>query len=187
MKSGWATQLSSIKNERIYNMPHEEQNDALKQNNKIAIERYKFAIKCLGNEKKVVADVACGMGYGSHLLRQAGHDVIGIDKSDEAIDYARVNYPGNYFVWDIEMKCSFNVDVIVCLETLCHIQDPQKFIDELEVKELIVSAPINPNPNDGYKYRLHNLSEAQFRDILKEWEILSEFRQKKYLTLYCKK
>lgn len=174
-------------------MAHEEQNDALKNHNKVARQRYEFAIKCLGDgpgdRPKVIADLGCGMGYGSHLLRLPGHEVTGIDSSIDAIDYANEMYPGYYELENLE---TYNIsglmcDVIVCIETLCHLKEPQKFIDQLDVKELIISAPIDPDPNDGYKYRLHNLSEKQFKDMLKDWKIIDEFRQQKYLTIYAKK
>jgi SAM-dependent methyltransferase len=170
-------------------MKIEEQNDALKRNIKVALERYQFTIECL-KEKKMVIDLGCGFGYGCYLLRKAGHEVIGVDISEKAIEYARANYPGIYFVFDLEKEKLPNLhkfDVGVCLEVLCHLKDPQKFIDSLPFDELIISAPIDPNPRDGYFYRLHSLSELQFKELLKDWKILKEFRQKKYLTVYCKK
>jgi len=172
-------------------MKHREQNDALKEGNKIAVQRYQFAIKCLGELPKLVVDISCGFGYGSYLIREAGHNVIGIDNSQAAIDYARENYPGNYFVWDVEKIELSPFDVGVCLEALSHFKDPEAFINKLKVKELLISAPIDPDPNDGYFFRRHNLSERQFKDMLKDWKIVDEFWQKtkhnKYLTIYARK
>lgn len=168
---------------------HVERNDALKDNNKIALQRYWFAAECLGSHKMII-DLACGMGYGSYILRSAGNEVIGVDYSEEALDYARHNYPGIYFVFDLEKETLPDLpkfDAGVCLEALCHLKDPQKFIDNLKVKELVISAPIDPDPNDGYFYRLHHLSEQKLKELLRGWEIIKELRQKKYLTIYCKK
>lgn len=168
----------------------EERNDALKINNKIAVQRYNFVVKCLGNRKRNIIDYGCGMGYGSYLLRQAGYKVIGVDNSKEAIDYAKENYPGKYLICDIEDKKLYNFQIGVCLEVLCHLKDPWEFVNNLLVEEFIVSAPIDPNPNDGYFYRLHNLSKEQFRNMFddKKWKICDEFNQNnKYLTLYLKK
>lgn len=173
-------------------MSHVEQNDALKDNNKIALQRYNFAIECLGSEPKKVLDCGCGMGYGSFMLMNAGHFVTGIDKSEKAIEYAKINYSsfGNYGVTDIEKISTiedYDFDAVICLEVLCHLIDPQEFINKLKVEELIISAPIDPDPDDGYFYRLHNLSEREFKSILIDWKIIKEFRQKKYLTIYAKK
>ncbi len=167
-------------------MKIEEQNDALKRNIKTALQRYKFAIKCLGKGKEIV-DLGCGLGYGCYMLREAGNNVVGFDKSEEAIVYANKNYPGTYTVMDVEEQKIYGFDIGVCLEVLCHLRDPQKFIDNLEVKELVISAAIDPKKDDGYIYRLWNLSEEQFKNMFEDWKILKEFRQKDYLTLYIKK
>lgn len=165
----------------------EEQNDFLKRGINLPIKRYQFAIKCLGYGYKFVTDAGCGMGCGSFMLRNAGYEVIGIDKSEKAIAYAREHYPGDYKVADLEEMEFIADDAVVCLETLCHLKNPQNFIDKIKAKELVISVPINPNPDDGYKYRLWNLSEEDFREMLKGWEIKDELRQKGYLVLYCKK
>lgn len=167
----------------------EEQNDALKKNIKPAIERYKFVIDCLKDKPRVIADLACGMGYGAYMLKQAGHYVAGYDKSIKAIDYAKDNYSNIFYnVVDLEKVVIDGFDVAVCLEMLCHLKNPQKFIDNIKMKELIISAPIDPDKDDRYIYRLHNLSELQFRNMFKDkWKIIKELKQKKYLILYLKK
>jgi len=166
---------------------HVERNDALKINNKIAVERYKFAIQCL-DDLMIIADLGCGMGYGTYLLKNVGHVVCGYDNSKEAIEYATKNYSGLYNVVDIEKHKIRGFDAIVCLETLCHLKDPKAFVDSLDKEsEVIISAPIDPDPNDGYKFRRHNMSEKQFKGLFKGWKIIKEFRQKNYLTIYIKK
>lgn len=165
-------------------MPHEERNDALARGNKIAIQRYKFAIRCLG-KSKLVLDIGCGMGYGCQMLRDAGHKVTGVDYSKEAIDYAIENYPGNYLVMDATEVNGDGFDAVVCLETLCHLKEPQRLIDGLRVREGVFSAPVDPSPNDGYFYRLHNLSEQQFKDMFCGWKIIKELRQKNYLIIHA--
>ena len=167
-----------------------ERNDAIKQNNNIAIQRYQFAADCIGGTRNVL-EIGCGLGYGSSILKGLFNTVTGIDKSTEAIEYAKANYPmAEYKVVDVENDefDYFAFDVAIFFETLCHLKNPQKFIDKIKTKELVISAPRDRNPNDGYKWRLHNLSEQQFRDMLKDWDILRELNQKdKYLVLYCKK
>lgn len=166
---------------------HEERNDGLRRNIKIAVQRYQFAIECLHGNPKRVLDLACGYGYGCHMLRQDGHSVIGYDISHESIEYANANYPGEYAVADVEDKLFIPKDTVVCLEGLLHFKNPQAFIDKLQSKEIIISAAINTNPSDGYVYRLHNLTEQEFRDMFKEWQIIKELKQRSYLSLYCKK
>lgn len=168
-------------------MRHEERNDALLRGNKLALNRYIFAIKCLGSQIKRIVDCGCGMGYGTKMMETSGHYVIGVDYSKEAIDYSSENYGGNFQVLDLENDKLPESDVVVCLECLCHLKDPKGFIDKIKAKEIVVSSPINPNPNDGYPWRKHNLKEREFKDLLKGWTIINELKQKGYLTIYAKK
>ncbi len=59
------------------------------------INRYKFAASILTGD---VLDAACGIGYGSRILHDAGCNVTGIDISDKAIQSARKHYPGPQYV-----------------------------------------------------------------------------------------
>ena len=54
------------------------------------LKRYEFARPyCAGAD---VLDAGCGVGYGTaHLAEEARH-VLGVDRSEEAIDYARGRY-----------------------------------------------------------------------------------------------
>lgn len=73
---------------------HRERADSLLEGNKIAINRYKFAIDCLKDRPRNIIDLGCGLGYGCHMLRQNGHVVMGVDNSKESFEYARSEYPG---------------------------------------------------------------------------------------------
>lgn len=165
----------------------EERNDALKNSpDSLPVKRYEAANKFLG-KGKTVADAACGMGYGTALLKD--HDVTGFDNSYEALDYASDNYPGNYAELDIEEMAFGEFDALVCLETLCHLKDPEKFINNLKVSEIVVSAPIDPDPKDGYYFRLHSWSEEKFKKIIEvKYKIKNELWQdsdgQKYLVLH---
>lgn len=57
---------------------------------------YEAAIEFLGSEPLRVLDFACGSGYGTHALRQAGHLVHGSDASEEAIEFMRAAYGHGY-------------------------------------------------------------------------------------------
>jgi len=173
-------------------MPHEERNDALKRNAKIPLDRYRFADEKLPRNI-TIGDLGCGYGYGSKILRDGGRKVVGIDK-EEAIKYVQENYPGDYMVEDLDADyiVYYEFDGIVCLETLLHLKDPKEFLNKLKCKHLIISAAVNTDPNDGYIYRLHNITESEFKDmIFKKWLIVDEMHQKPsefehYITLYAK-
>jgi len=84
-----------------------------------------------------VLDIACGTGYGSKLLKEAGAvRVWGIDISLEAIEHAREKYNAEgvqFLVGDITsipLPAAF-VDIVACFETIEHVEDYEGVIDEL--------------------------------------------------------
>ena len=55
-----------------------------------SIIRYQLASRFAVN--KDVLDIGCGYGYGSYLMAQQAHKVVGIDEDKEAIDLAKREY-----------------------------------------------------------------------------------------------
>lgn len=113
------SEMSNVKSpERLYLT---EPFDLSKENVVKHIARYNFASQFVyGN----ILDCACGSGYGSKMLAEIG-EVIGVDASQEAIDFARYYNKSesvNYIQSDIE-KFSTNMkfDSIVCIETFEHL------------------------------------------------------------------
>lgn len=86
----------------------------------------------------VVVDAACGLGYGVHMLRNASpaRHVTGLDLSDGAIAYARDCYgaPGVEFevadVQELSGLADDSCDVFVSFETLEHVPDPDRVIEQ---------------------------------------------------------
>jgi ubiquinone/menaquinone biosynthesis C-methylase UbiE len=99
------------------------------------VARYELAAKYV-NKRKVL-DIACGTGYGSKLLKEAGAArVWGIDISLEAVEYAREKYNKEgvqFLVGDITSipLPAASVDVVACFETIEHVEDYERVIDEL--------------------------------------------------------
>ncbi len=92
--------------------------------------RYRFAL-CLC--KGPVLDAACGIGYGTHMIAHAGHEVTGVDISSTAIGVAKSFYGEE----DAEPKprwlcgdlmeapwCPQTFRTVVCMETLEHLPNP---------------------------------------------------------------
>jgi GT2 family glycosyltransferase/ubiquinone/menaquinone biosynthesis C-methylase UbiE len=97
------------------------------------IARYRFAA-ALARGRRVL-DCACGTGYGSWILRDAGAlDVIGADIDPAAVEYARAHFSGEgirYLVDDaarLERIEDRSIDLYVCLETIEHIADGEALI-----------------------------------------------------------
>ena len=58
------------------------------------VARYEFAARVLPTPSRVI-DFACGVGYGTRILGDAGHQALGFDVDKEAIAYARKHYAGH--------------------------------------------------------------------------------------------
>lgn len=104
-------------------------------------ERYAFAAKLV---EGTVLDAACGCGYGSRMLMDAGHRVIGVDVEPDAIDHALKHFAGpEYMVGDVQDMTLPECDAVVSFETIEHLKHPEWFLRAARgvAKQLIVSTP----------------------------------------------
>lgn len=136
------------------------------------LKRYEFAITKIPKGSKVL-DAACGCGYGSYLLHQAGFGVTGVDISDEAIRYAETFYAGPKFVCKDAYEIDGDWDALVSIETLEHLARPRDLLEAVRAPLLIASVP-NENAypfdpelfkGDAYPHQRHYTPE-QFEDLL---------------------
>ncbi len=84
---------------------------------------------------QVVADLACGEGYGSALLAQHAKEIFAIDIDQTTIDAASRNYPVSHLKFlqadVLETPLEQNsLDVVVSFETLEHLVEQQQLLDE---------------------------------------------------------
>ncbi|MDP4098589.1 class I SAM-dependent methyltransferase [Paenibacillus sp. P96] len=122
------------------------------------INRYKFA--CSHVKNKIVLDAACGAGYGSKMMSEAGAThVTGVDISEESLIHARKDYNSSNikFSYGDVNKLPFkdsSFEVIVSFETIEHIRDGSHWIREATrlLKEdglFLVSTPNRSITNPG--------------------------------------
>jgi len=104
------------------------------------IARYVTARRYLPREG-IVIDGACGLGYGSAVLGCTHPDVkvIGLDNSEYAVNYAAASfapmYPNLEFrqgdVCDLSAFADGTVALVVSFETVEHLREPERFLQEV--------------------------------------------------------
>ncbi|MGN4051344.1 class I SAM-dependent methyltransferase [Pseudomonas sp. SM4] len=88
-----------------------------------------------------VLDVACGLGYGSHMIYAASQAsyVLGVDLSDFGIAYANAHYgcagKVEFQVGDAQALSSIadnSIDFIAAFETIEHVPEPMEYLLQLK-------------------------------------------------------
>lgn len=152
------------------------------------VERYRFAAKHLYG---LILDGACGCGYGSRILEDAGNIVVGVDISPQAIEFAKQHWPGpQYWCEDLETYTPTGpLDGIVCFETIEHLSRPKQVLQtyrEYCHGLLIASVPnqnVFPFKEEDYPHEyphLRHYTPDEFEELLEncDFEVISRHSQK---------
>jgi 2-polyprenyl-3-methyl-5-hydroxy-6-metoxy-1,4-benzoquinol methylase len=138
------------------------------------VQRYVFAggyVKGMS-----VLDIACGAGYGSSLLFEAGAaDVTGVDISEEAIQFALSHYGKDrikFIARNAEKFKNGMYDVIVSFETLEHLEKRQQFLENLRSMMKAQGVLIISTPNKTITSPMKNPSEI--RNVYHKYEYLEK-------------
>lgn len=143
------------------------------------VARYEFAAKRINPGSRVI-DFACGIGYGTMILAEAGHNAIGYDIDADAIRYGKTHYAHSRTSLqanDGAMPSVMpDVDAAVCFETIEHIEDPRPLLKALRLSAptLIASVPneavmpweIAPGVTTAFHYR--HYTKREFANLLQE-------------------
>lgn len=142
------------------------------------IYRYRFATRYARGKR--VLDVACGEGYGSAALMKAGAaSVIGVDVSPETCEHARQKYGVDARVGDARNLPlpDDSVDLIVSFETIEHIPEPERFLDECARVLapggiLVISTPNRDvfgqeEAGEGNPFHCSELDQSEFEGMLR--------------------
>lgn len=144
--------------------------------------RYEFAAASLP-AGSLVLDFACGIGYGSKIMAEAGHTVHGYDINRDALEYGRAYYehPRVHLSYrDANDPTDLpRADAAVCFETIEHVEDPRPLLRALRAAapRLIASVPnedVMPFGN-GYAFHHRHYTRGQFEALLAEcgWKVHS--------------
>jgi len=139
------------------------------------IHRYRFAALLVKGRR--VLDIACGEGYGAAALLQAGAaSLTAVDVSAEACAHAARRYGLKTLVGDARQipLADASVDVVVSFETIEHLPDPGRFLDEcrrvlVPGGTLVVSTPnreVYDKLAPDNPYHVQELDRAEFAALL---------------------
>ncbi|UTI66481.1 class I SAM-dependent methyltransferase [Paraconexibacter antarcticus] len=90
-----------------------------------------------------VVDMACGEGYGSDVLARTARSVVGVDANPEAHEHARLRYvaPNLRFARDLVETFAEPADVVVFLQTIEHVRNPDEILEHFKAMTARSSAP----------------------------------------------
>jgi SAM-dependent methyltransferase len=149
------------------------------------LSRYHFGKQFLQRADRVL-DIACGTGYGSYELAFIAREVVAVDISQEAVDYAQKTFPSNNITFTcgnaaaVQKSVTGKFDVCTSFETIEHLtQDDQEFFLKgiSEILEdngyFIVSTPNTQIYSSGEEtkneFHLHELDLKEFRTLLEKY------------------
>jgi len=151
------------------------------------LDRYQFAAAHVRDRS--VADIACGTGYGSRVLRQQGAatEVWGIDICPEAIDYALARHAveGVHFrqaPGEATGLPAATFQAVVSFETIEHVPDDRALLKEfariLVPGGLLICSTPNQWPLEIAPHHVREYNREQFQSVLEpDFEVLEMHNQ----------
>lgn len=138
------------------------------------IYRYAFASHFVRNKR--VLDIACGEGYGAAALQRSGAShVIGVDVSESACLHAHEKYGLDARTGHAEQipLADASMEVVVSFETIEHVLNPIRFLDECARILSPGGVLIISTPNKGVystettnPYHCSEMTESEFASAL---------------------
>lgn len=150
---------------------------------------HRYALAHLLSSGKRVLDVACGEGYGAHLLAERAISVVGVDLDANVVAHAQIKYnlPNLSF---LQGDCASlplydnSVDLVVCFETLEHHAEHEEMMSEIcrvlsPNGVLIISTPDRRHYSDERNYvnpfHVRELYADEFRQMVLRYFPHAEF------------
>jgi SAM-dependent methyltransferase len=134
--------------------------------------RYRFASQLARGLR--VLDAACGEGYGTAMMAEAGASlVVGVDRDSEVIEHARSRYGLEFKQGDV-CELPFedgSFDLVVSFETIEHVKDGERVISEFRRVLagdglLVISTPHKGEYLISTEFHEREYSTEEFRRLL---------------------
>lgn len=137
------------------------------------VERYEWATRAAKPGR--LLDCACGVGYGTAILLRDPkiESALGVDVSPDAIAHASARYGGpraRFVACDaLALEDAEGFDTIVSLETIEHVEDPERLVAKLVSLlrpggRLVASVPTTPSVDLNPHHR-HDFTARSFRAL----------------------
>lgn len=139
---------------------------------------------------KRILDIACGSGFGIKILSSVSPEIVGIDCSFEAVNFAKRNFMrrtnGGVQADAISIPFADNsFDIVVSFETIEHLREPAKFLKEIKrvlipKGKLYISTPVKKG-NHLDQYHLHEYSIDEFVGFLSRFFLINKIEGQRFM------
>lgn len=157
------------------------------------IARYYFATPYVQGR---VLDIACGTGYGCHMVakerkREVTH-IVGVDNDEQTIRYANIEYNHQKVTYQVGNAMDPHLpeelgvfDTILSFETIEHVEDDQRFMDNLYRMlkpggTLVLSSPFGRGRGKptNEPFHVHQLTPEEFEELFERFSQVEIYYQR---------
>lgn len=129
-----------------------------------------------------VIDAACGSGFGSFLLSVVAREVMGVDIQDQADSWERLKTasPGDLRFTSLDFeheRVDFGADLVVSIETIEHLENPDFFLSGLRAGSLFFTIPCYGDKTNTF-HKIEYSEESAAALIRKHFPVL-DYRMEK--------